>query len=64
MQATDADGNSNGVVRYSIIDSENFSIDDVTGVITTGISSDLPNSTLFDYESQQKVYIITVYATG
>ena len=64
MRATDADGNRNGVVRYSISNSENFSIGEVTGVITTGAPSDPPNTLLFDYESQPTVHNITVYATG
>ena len=60
--ASDRDNNENGVVRYSIDNSENFSIDEVTGVITTG--TDSSSAMLYDYESNTKTYSLLVCATG
>ena len=64
MRATDKDGNRNGVVRYSISDTDNFSIDEVTGIITTGTANDSSSTLLYDYDNGPREYIFIVYATG
>ena len=64
VKATDRDSNQNGVVRYSIDESESFSIDEVTGIITTGTTDESSSALLYDYESDSKLYHLTVYATG
>lgn len=64
VRATDEDGNRNGDIRYAISDSNNFSIDDVTGTITTGTANDSNTTLLYDYESGVTVYRFSVYAIG
>ena len=63
MRATDLDGNRNGVIRYSISDTENFSIDEVTGIITTGTQNDSSTAELYDFEATT-FYSFDVNATG
>ena len=63
VRATDRDGNRNGVVRYSLNHTK-FSIDDVTGVITTGTSNTSSGAVLYDYDSGEREYMLTVFATG
>lgn len=63
VRASDGDGNQNGVVRYSISDTENFSIDDVTGVITTGNANDSNTTLLYDTDNGPSYYTFSVYAT-
>ena len=64
VRATDRDGNRNGIVRYSISDTENFTIDEVTGIITTGNDNDSSTAELYDFERGPPVYTFTVYAIG
>ena len=64
MQATDRDGNANGVLKYSIEETEDFSIDAVTGIITTGTSNASTIAVLYDYENGPREYTLRVYATG
>lgn len=59
----DSDPDQNGLVRYSLNDTTNFSIDEVTGEITTGMTGAPPNSSLYDFENI-KLYYLEVNASG
>ena len=59
----DSDPNQNGLVHYYLNDTTNFSIDEVTGEITTGMAGAPPNSSLYDFETIN-IYYLAVTASG